>query len=284
MNGLMRVAQLPIIEEHLRTQKDKWQQMAHKAEAMVCTVDTLQAVKATRAEMRKDFEDAEAQRKAIKAAIMERYNAFDAVYKDCITESYHRADAALSGKVEEVESSLKQQCEDSLREYFAELCAVHHLDWLGYERVGIRVDMASAKAKTPKKLREQLVRFVVGVAESVDRINSLEEYAGEIMVEYKRSLDAAAAICTVQNRHKRIEQEEAVRANWEAVRAAEREMVDRVAKAAATYLEPPVVASVTQDKNPEEIIPRCTFTALGATRAQLWKLKQFLEQEGISYE
>lgn len=284
MDGLMRVAQLPIIEEHLRTQKDAWEQIAHEAEAMVCTADTLQTIKSKRTEMRKAFEAAEKQRKAIKAVIMARYNAFDAVYKDCITDAFLRADEVLSKRIRGIEDGIKQQCEEGLREYFAELCAVHHLDWLTYERAGIVVDMVSAKAKTPKKLREQLVRFVVGVAESVDRINSLEEYAGEIMVEYKLSLDAAAAICAVQERHKRIEQEEAVRSNWEAVRAAEREMVDRVAKAAATYLEPPVVASVAQDKNPEEIIPRCTFTTLGATRAQLWKLKQFLEQESISYE
>lgn len=271
MSDLMRVAQLPIIEERLRTQKDKWQQMARDAEAMLCTVDTLQAVKATRAEMRKDFEDAEAQRKAIKGAIMAPYDAFDAVYRDCIAGAYKKADAALASKVRAIEDDIKQQCEDGLRKYFTELCAAHHLDWMTYERAGIVVDMASAKAKTPKRLREQLTKFVVGVSESVDRINLLDN-AEEIMLEYKRTLDAATAICTVQDRHKRIEMEKTARANMEAIRAA------------AEYLEPPVVVPVVQEKDPDEIIPRCTFTALGATRSQLRRLKQFLEEEGISYE
>lgn len=283
MSDLMRVAQLPIIEERLRTQKDKWQQMARDAEAMLCTVDTLQAVKATRAEMRKDFEDAEAQRKAIKGAIMAPYDAFDAVYRDCIAGAYKKADAALASKVRAIEDDIKQQCEDGLRKYFTELCAAHHLDWMTYERAGIVVDMASAKAKTPKRLREQLTKFVVGVSESVDRINLLDN-AEEIMLEYKRTLDAATAICTVQDRRKRIEMEKTARANMEAIRAAEAEMAERVTRAAAEYLEPPVVVPVVQEKDPDEIIPRCTFTALGATRSQLRRLKQFLEEEGISYE
>lgn len=283
MDELMRLAQLPVIEEHLRTQKDKWEQVARRAEAMVCTADTLQAVKVYRSDMRKDFDAAEVQRKAIKAAIMERYNAFEAVYKDCITEAYRRADTALSDRVGEVESSIKQQCEDGLREYFAELCVVHHLDWLTYERAGIVVDMASAKAKTPKKLREQLSHFVTGVAESVDRINLLDD-AGEIMVEYKRTLDAAAAICTVQERHKRIAQERAEKDARDALNAAEENMVAKVMQAATAYSEAPVVVSTPQYKTPDDIIPKCTFTVYDAPRQVLKQIKEILEMEGIRYE
>ena len=98
---------------------------------------------------------------------------------------------------------MKRRCEDGLRDYFADLCALHHLDWLVYERAGIKVDMSSAKAKTPKRLQEQLTEFVVGVSESIERINLLDN-AAEIMVEYQRSLNVADAICTVQERHRRM--------------------------------------------------------------------------------
>lgn len=271
MENLIVVKQLPIIEEHLRTLKERWEQRAFDAESMVCTLDTVQAVKEFRAEMRKEFEEAETLRKVAKKAIMEPYDQLEEVYKECVTAPFQKADQSLSGKVIEVERDIKARCEDGLRDYFTELCAVHHLDWLTYEQAGIKVDMASAKAKTPKKLREQLSAFAAGVAESVDRINTLED-AGEIMVEYQKTLDAAGAICTVKERHRRIEEQKKFQEARDAIRVQETEAVRRV-----EALAPPVVVEA-----PEPVV-KCTFT-VRTTKSQLRKLKEFLNMEGIKYE
>lgn len=271
MESLIVVKQLPVIEEQLRTLKDRWEQRAIDAESMVCTEETIQAVKAFRAEMNKELGDVECRRKTVKNAVMGPYNAFEAVYKDCITDAYKRAYAALTIKINKVELDIKTRCEDGLREYFAELCAVHHLDWLTYEQAGVKVDMASAKAKTPRKLREQLVAFVVGVAESVEQIGSLDD-AVEIMVEYQRTLDTAGAICTVKERHRRIEEQKAAQDARGAEQARETEMVRRV-----EALAPPVVV-----ETPEPVV-KCTFT-VHTTKGQLRKLKEFLIMEGIQYE
>lgn len=273
MESLIVVKQLPVIEERLRTLKDRWDQRAADAESMVCTEETIQAVKSFRSEMRKEFEEVDALRKQVKQEVMDPYSRFEAVYKECVTTAFQRADSACSSKVSEVERDMKRRCEDGLREYFAELCAVHHLDWLTYERAGIKVGMASAKAKTPKRLREQLEAFVVGVAESVDRINLLDDSA-EIMAEYKKQdrLDAAKAICDVKERHQREEDEKAAQEAHKAELEREAEMVRRV-----EALAPPVVM-----KAPEPIV-KCTFT-VRATKQQLRKLKEFLNMEGIQYE
>lgn len=271
MENLIVVKQLPVIEERLRTLKERWEQRALDAESMVCTPDTIQAVKSFRAEMRREFEEAEALRKEAKKAVMEPYGQLEEIYKECVTVPFQRADQALVGKVSEVESDIKSRCEDELRDYFAELCAVRHLDWLTYEQAGVRVDMASAKAKTPKKLREQLSAFAAGVAESVDRINTLED-AGEIMVEFQKSLDAAGAICTVKERHSRIEEQKKFREAREAIRAQEAESVRRV-----EALAPPAVVEM-----PEPVV-KCVFT-VKATKSQLRRLKEFLNMEGIKYE
>ena len=82
MDELIAVRQLPIIEEQLRTLKDRWEQRALDAEAMVCTGDTIQAVKAFRADMRREFEEVEVLRKQAKQAVMEPYNRFEAVYRE----------------------------------------------------------------------------------------------------------------------------------------------------------------------------------------------------------
>lgn len=269
--GLIVVKQLPVIEEQLRTLKDRWEQRALDAESMVCTEDTIQAVKSSRAETRKEFDEVEALRKQAKQAVMEPYNRFEAVFKECVTVPFQRADSAYSSKVSEVETDMKRRCEEGLRDYFDELCAIHHLDWLTYEQAGIKVDMASAKAKTPKKLREQLAAFVSGVAESVDRINLLDD-AAEIMVEYQRTLDAAGAICAVKDRHRRIEEQNAAQVAHIAEMAREAEMVRRV-----EVLDLPVVVEA-----PEPIV-KCTFT-VRTTKSNLRKLKEFLNMEGIHYE
>ena len=270
MEELIVVKQLPIIEERLHTLKARWEQMTLDAEYMICTEETIQAIKAFRADMRKEFDALEGQRKQIKKAVMGPYDQFETVYKDCVTTAFKKADDTCARKISDVESYMKRRCEDDLREYFAELCSVHHLDWLEYERAGIKVDMASAKAKMPKKLREQLAAFVTQVGDSVGRIVELDN-ADEIMVEFRRTLDAADAICTVQERHQRIEEERAAQESRKAVLEQETEIVRQV-----EALAPP-----TQDAPPK--IVRCTFT-VRTTMEKLKKLKQFLNMEGIQYE
>lgn len=270
MDELIVVRQLPVIEEHLQALKDRWEQRASDAEAMVCTEETIQSVKAFRAETRKEFETAEALRKEIEAQIMAPVYAFRKTYNDCITTSFDKADGCCKDKISDVENDMKRRCEDGLRDYFAELCAVRHLDWLEYERAGIKVDMASAKAKTPKKLRDQLAAFVAQVGDSVDRIIALEN-AEEIMVEYRQTLDAAGAFCTVQERHQRIEEERAAQEARKSVAAQEAEVVRRVE----------ALATPVQDEPPKTV--KCTFT-VHTTMDKLKKLKQFLESEGIKYE
>ena len=277
MGDLIAVKQLPVIEEQLHTLKDRWERRAADAESMVCTEETIQAVKAFRAEMRKEFDEVEALRKAAKQEVMEPYNRFEAVYKECVTTAFQRADSACSSKISEVENDMKRRCEDGLREYFDELCAVHHLDWLTYERAGIKVDMASAKAKTPKRLREQLAAFVKDISENVSTISSMDN-AGEMMVEYQRCLNFADAYDAVQERHRRIDEQKAVQEARKAEQEREAEMVRRV-----EALAPPVVVKAAE-KDPNEVIPRLTFTCVNATRAQLRRVREFLNMEGIKYE
>ena len=273
MNELIRVAQLPVIEERLRAMKETVDKRVGEALALVCNEETVQAVKAVRADLNKEFQVLEEQRKAAKKAVLGPYEQFEAVYKECVSDAFRAADAALKGKVDATEREIKQRCEDGLREYFAELCAAERIDFIRFEQSGVKVDMASAKQKTTKKLREQLADFVSGVARSVELISGMD-YAEEIMVEFKRTLDAPAAISTVQERHRRIEAEKEAQALREEQRAREAEAVAKVEAAAPPTVEPPVEA---------EQVYKCTFT-VHATKPQLRKLKGFLNQEGIRYE
>lgn len=280
MESLIEVKQLPVSPLQFQAIRARGTLRLEEARSLICTPESLASVKTNRAETQKEYDALEEWRKALKSWATEEYKRFEADYKDA-SKGYVDALSLYSKEIQETEVSIKQDCEDGLRAYFDELCAVHHLDWLVYERAGIKVDMASAKAKTPKKLREQLAAFVVGVSESVDRINLLDN-AEEIMVEFQRSLDAADAICTVQDRHRRIEEQKSAR---EAHGAAQEQEADRVHRVEA--LAPPVVTEVAAK---EETV-KVSFT-MHPTISQyeekikpiMKELKKICIEEGIQYE
>lgn len=271
--GLIQVTQLPIIEERLRSVKDDVDARVSEAVSLVCTEETVKAVKAARSDLNKQFQELERQRKAVKSAVLEPYERFESVYRECVSNAFRDADMKLKAKIDSVESEMKQRCEDELREYFSELCAAQHVEWLGYERAGVRVDMASARQKTPKKLREQLVQFVSRVSSDVERISEMEG-AEEILVEYKRTLNAVDAIGVVHERHRRIESERAAQEARAVQMERESEAIARVEAVA-----PPVIL---EEKEPERFY-KCAFT-VRATMEKLKKLKKFLIEEGIEYE
>lgn len=260
---LIRVVQLPVIVEQLRGLKDEIGRRTGEAMTLVCDEDNLQAVKTMRADLNKQFDALETVRKAVKTQIMTPYEQFEAVYQECVTEPFKRADADLKGKITDTENEIKRICEENLYAYFDELRRSRDLDWLAFERSGVKVDMASAKAKTPKKLMERLKLFVDGVAQSVKMIDGMDD-AAEIMVEYKETLDAAQSIAIVRQRHRRAEEER---------RCAEA----RVAAAAPPPARPPEAFTPPPKRVERAQIERLTLTfSVTDTRDRLRLLKQYL--------
>lgn len=272
--GLIQIIQLPIIKERLHHLKGFVDQQVADAMSMVCTDDTVIEVKQIRAELSALFNEAENQRKAVKAAVMQPYLDFEAVYKECISEPFKRADADLRGKITAVEAEMKRACDQRLREFFDELTEAQGITFLKYEQAGISVSMADARAKTqpPKKLREQVEQFVCRVGQDVDMILTLEN-AGEILAVYKQTLNATDAIQIVNERHRQIEQVKAEQERRSAVKAQEAEAVRKVEAFAPPVVEVP---------EPEADLLTCTFT-INDTRERLRLLKRFLDANGYKY-
>lgn len=278
----MQVIQSPVIQERLRSMKGAIEQEVSEALSLACTEDTIQTVKGKRAELRKLLDSLEAQRKAVKEAVMGPYNAFEAVYRECVSDALESADASLKVKIDDVEKEQKRRCEEGLRDYFSELRAVHHLDWLTYERAGVKVDMASAKAKTPSKLRKQLAEFVTKVNDGVNTISSMDN-AEEIMVEFRECLDASKAIGIVLDRHRRIEEQKSAQEARTAAIEQEAEMVRRV-----EALAPP---AAVEPSSADKATIRVQLT-LYPTKRQfeekiklvMRQLKEICDTEGIQYE
>lgn len=93
---VITLKQLPIIEEHLQLVKADVETRTKNAMQLVCTEETRGDVKKIRTELGKEFASMEEQRKRVKEAIMEPYNQFEAVYKDCISDPYKKADSELT--------------------------------------------------------------------------------------------------------------------------------------------------------------------------------------------
>lgn len=294
---VITLKQLPIIEEHLQLVKSDVETRTRNAMQLVCTEETRKDVKSIRTELSKEFAEMENQRKRVKEAIMEPYNQFEAVYKECISDPYKKADAELKKRIDEVESGLKSDKEKAIRDYFNELCKANNLPWLRFEQMGLKIGLSTSVNGTKTALTSTVLRISNEVLEL-----SRYENAAELMVEYKKSLNMALALSTIRARQEQIElqkQYEAQRrAALEQQRAAEEKVQQAVAEAQETQqsaAEPPIEevtaqteetpteAPVAVQEQAQPTIYEVKFAVRG-TIEQLKKLKQFIMQEGMSYD
>lgn len=277
--ALIEVRQLPIITERLRQVKEQVEAMTTAAASLICNEETVQTVKQTRADLRKQFEELESQRKAVKAAVMGPYESFVKVYEECIKGPFTSADNKLKEQIDSFEKELKNAVIERLRTYHAEMCAVHGIDWLTFDRTmqkaGLKVGMADANAKTPKKLMDGIGLFISSIAAGRDNIAKLPD-ADEIMVEFKKCLNATEAIGIVADRKKALEQEKAEaekRAEEAKLRAEKMEQMRQIAQPVSA----PVVEAPAEEK-----IYTIRFT-VRTTREKALRLKAFMIKEEIEY-
>ena len=138
--------------------------------------------------------------------------------------------------------------------------------------------MADANEKTPKKLMQSIGAFVADIACGVDTIAKLEN-ADEVMVEFKKTLNATEAIGIVADRKKALEQEKADaerRAEEARLREEKREQMRQIAPEVIPAPVPaPAIAT-------DEKIYTIRFT-IRTTREKALKLKAFMIKEEIEY-
>lgn len=290
------VTQLPIIEERLRDVKAAVEATVADAKSMVATPDTIQSVKARRAELNKQFDTLDAQRKAVKEQITAPYNRFDAVFKECIAVPFKEADQALKATVDGFEGELKAKAMKKLEDYYYELCALDQIGFLTFEqaisRGKIKIELADCRKKKPTKAMDALANFMGTIAIGRDAISKMEDSA-EIMVEFEKCLDAGQAAGIVAERKRKVREAAEAEERRKAEEAKRQEMIAKVeamrpapaapptpvseptASSAKPKREPPYDLTMRihiQTKRDEEIIiPR------------LKELVNIMKQEGIQY-
>ena len=103
---VIELQQLPIIVERLHSVKADIERRTAEATSLICTEETYKSVKDARAQLTKEFKEYEAQRTAIKSKILEPYNAFEQVYRECVTAPFQQADSELVEKMQAVREKL----------------------------------------------------------------------------------------------------------------------------------------------------------------------------------
>lgn len=250
MDNLMKITQKAIIEEQLKTISDEIQKRVDYAEKLVCTIDTIKDIKKQRTILRNQFNDLETQRKQVKAEFQAPYLRFEKVYKELISDKYKNADVQLKRKIDNVESELKLQKENNIREYFNEYCESEGIDFVKFEQIGLNINLST----TEKSLREQAKSFIDKVKSDIELIQHEDNFA-EIMIEYTKHLNVSRAIIEVKERHKKLS---------EIVNSADKNVQNDTNEQQKETL-----------KAPEQIYTM-NFKVSG-TKQQLVKLKQYLK-------
>ena len=275
-NNIIQVKQLPIIVEQLHEVKAEVTAKVEQALSLVCTEDTVKDVKKVRSELNKELKDYEERRKTVKKAIMTPYEQFETVYKDCISDTYKKADTELKSKIDSVENELKEQKKAEVKGYFDEYLTATGIDFVTFENANINVTLSASM----KSLKEQAKAFVDKIVDDLNLINT-QEHKDDILYEYKSSLNVSAAITTVTNRYKAIEAAKAREEERKAREQAEAESAAKVEEVVESVV-PPTVEPIAPPVE-EEKTYTLKFTVRG-TMPQLKALKEFLNNGGYDYE
>ena len=275
-NNIIQVKQLPIIVEQLHEVKAEVTAKVEQALSLECTEDTVKDVKKVRSELNKELKDYEERRKAVKKAIMTPYEQFETVYKDCISDTYKKADTELKGKIDNVENELKEQKKAEVKGYFDEYLTATGIDFVTFENAHINVTLSASM----KSLKEQAKAFIDKIVDDLNVINT-QEHKDDILYEYKASLNVSAAITTVTNRYKAIEAAKAREEERKAREQAEAEAAAKVEEVVEA-VTPPTVEPIAPPVE-EEKTYTLKFT-VRETMPRLKALKEFLNNGGYDYE
>lgn len=294
-NEIIAVKQLPVIVEQLAQVRDAVIARVQTATSLVCTDETVKEVKKARAELNAEFKAWEEKRKEVKTAVMTPYEKFEAVYKDCVSDTYKKADADLKAKIDGVEKELKDRKSAEVREYFMEYLASKYIDFVTFEQAGINITLSASM----KSLKEQAKSFIDKISGDLALIET-QEHKAEILVEYKKTLNVSSAITGVTARFKAIEDEKKRMEEAEARRLAEEQRIAEMRKEAFSeyfnenYVDddtkedlnipveaPEISAPVEVQAKEKQYTLRFTVTA---TKDKLRELKAFLDNGGYKYE
>lgn len=271
-NELIVLEQLPIIKATLENLSVEIKEKVDRANSLVVNDETVKEVKQVRANLTKEFNELESQRKMVKQQIMAKYDEFEEIYKENVSNLYKQADADLKEKIDNVENQLKEEKKEELELFAKEYFNVNQIENIvSFDDIGLNITLSSSM----KSLKEQIISFCEKIVSDLKLIE-LEEYKDEILVEYKKCLDFSKAKLEVVNRYKMLEElrKEADKIIKEELE--EQQMVEKVEEVVEELSTPKEIVE-------DEDTITCTFTVTG-TKEQIKQIKNLIIELGVEYK
>lgn len=263
LNEIIKLEQLPIITQQLDVISKEIEKKVSKALELDCNEETVKEIKKVRADFNKEFKSLEDKKKQVKSAIMEKYDAFEEIYKEKISNIYKNADESLKEKIDSVESDLKKEKEIELREFVEEHCKANNVH-IEFEKIGLNITLSASM----KSLKDQAKAFIEKVANDLKLIE-MEEYSSEILYEYGKNMDYVAAKTAVLQRHKEIEE----------INKATQQTTETATQ------EQKIEETVDEIIAPVEIEDVETYQfEVKATKEQIKKIIDFMKELGVEYK
>lgn len=271
-NQIIILEQLPIIVERLDSVSKEVKEKVERAKSLVVTEESVKEVKQVRANLTKEFNELELQRKEIKNAIMEKYNAFEDVYKSKISNLYKEADAELKAKIDSVENQLKLEKEVELREFVNQHCEANNIH-IDFKQIGLNITLSASM----KSLKEQALAFIEKVVSDLKLIE-LEEYSNEILLEYNgNGFDFTKAKLDVIARHKKLEEIKKQQELKVEQEKEEQQVVENVEEVVEDYI------TIPKELLEDEDLITVSFEVTG-TKEQIKKIKDLIIELGVEYK
>ncbi len=278
---LIVVEALPQITESLESMIVPVRERVAELMVMECTEDNKQECKKHRASVRKTKDELRGALKQVKERILEPFLYVEEKAAAIYTE-LDKADICLKGKIAEIEDAEKAEKEEQLRAYFCELRESLHIgDWLTFEAMNLKIGLSDS----PKSLMAVAESFLEKVAADMNLISRLPDSA-EVMAEFRSTLNLTSAVRTVEARKEQIERARVEEERRALAAEEEKKRVSGVREAAKAYetVSAPVVTK-TAENEPVAVEKRykAAFTVIG-TKKEIFEVKKFLEERGITYE
>lgn len=267
-NELIVLEQLPIIKAKLENISKEIKEKVDNATSLIVNEETVKEVKQVRANLTKEFNELETQRKQVKQAIMSKYDEFEDIYKANVSSLYKKADTTLKEKIDNVENQLKQEKEDELREFAQNWFVSKGIENIvKFEDINLNITISSSM----KSLKDQIIVFCDNTRKDLDLIE-FEEYKDEILLEYKKCLDFGKSKLIVLQRKKELEQIQQQNEIKQEQEKQEEKVVEKVDE-----------ITIPKEVIEEEQLLKVTFT-LETTKQNIIELKKWLNERGIKYE
>lgn len=261
----IKISELSVTKQNLQRIADEIKVKLEIAEKMACTEETKQAVKKYRADLKKEFEELETERKEKTKEYEKPLEEFKAVYNELIAKPFKSADQALKIKIDEVETAQKNAKQEAVESYARELLQVYALDWLDTQRILPNITLSASE----KSLKKAVKDIADKIKSEVDCINAMSDNS-ELMAEYMKCLNLAQAKMTVIERQHAIEAAEKATSVYTQQEQINQEVVERIEQ-----LAPPVEVEEVKTYT-------MTFTVNG-TIDQLKALKAFMLENNIKF-